>query len=83
MSASIPPHTEPQTHRPNGWWARHATSLGALGLLLLTALAMTLLWRWPQATLMHFWLIAQFVPLLYWLLVWALLGAHNRRGDVD
>jgi len=57
--------------------------MGVLGLLMLTLLALLLVWRWPDATLMHFWLIAQFVPLLYWLLVWALLGEHTRSGDVD
>jgi len=54
-----------------------------LGLLTLTLLALLLVWRWPDSTLMHFWLIAQFVPMLYWLLVWALLGTHTRSDDVD
>lgn len=57
--------------------------LGVLGLFLLTVGAMLLVWRWPDATLMHFWVLAQFVPALFWLLVWALLSLSARGINVD
>ena len=82
MSASHSSPAEQDPNRPSGGWAKRQVSWGILGLLVLTLLPMALVWRWPDATLMHFWLIAQFVPLLYWLLLWALLGAHTRGDDV-
>lgn len=83
MSAPPTLPTEPNSLHPASGWLKHRVWLGVLGLLTLTLLALLLVWRWPDSTLMHFWLIAQFVPLLYWLLVWALLGAHTRSDDVD
>ena len=39
----------------------------------LTMGALFLAWSWPDATLLHFWLVAQAVPVLYWLLmVWVI-----------
>jgi hypothetical protein len=44
-----------------------------IGLTLLTFStvgALTLAWIWPAQTHMHFWLVAQALPIFYWLLVW-------------
>jgi uncharacterized membrane protein len=30
---------------------------------------MALAWAWPQATLMHYWLVAQAMPVVYLLLI--------------
>ena len=47
-------------------WGVGAWAVMTLGALLLA-------WSWPQASLLHFWLVAQAVPVLYWLLmVWVL-----------
>ena len=55
--------------------------LGVLGLVALTLGAMALLIGWPDNTLMHFWWVAQCVPILYWLLVWALVGHRKGGGE--
>lgn len=53
--------------------------VGLLGLLTLTLGSLTLAWYWPESTLMHFWLVAQGVPALYWLLIlW-----FDRRAPED
>jgi hypothetical protein len=57
--------------------------LGVLGLTALTLGAMALTLGWPDSTLLHFWLIAQCVPVLYWLLIWALVGRRRGARDAD
>ena len=58
---------------------RRRVGLGVLGLSALTLGAMALTLWWPDSTLLHFWLVAQCVPILYWLLVWAL--TDRRQGE--
>jgi Flp pilus assembly protein TadB len=45
-------------------------------LLWVTLGALTLAWLWPEETVMHFWLVAQFVPVFYVVLLWY----ATRRG---
>lgn len=68
--------TEP-SHRP---WR---VGLGVLGIVVATLGGMGVAWWWPEASLLHFWLIAQCVPLLYLLLIWAVFGFTSRGQDVD
>ena len=62
---------------------RQRVGLGVLLLTVLTLGAMALTLFRPERTVMHFWLIAQLVPVLYWLLLWALVSWPARGGDVD
>lgn len=57
---------------------RQRVGLGVVGLVALTLGAMALVLWWPDSTLMHFWWVAQCVPILFWLLVWALVG-HRQK----
>jgi hypothetical protein len=44
-----------------------------IGLILLTVSTvgtLALAWVWPDLTQVHFWLVAQALPIFYWLLVW-------------
>jgi hypothetical protein len=50
-------------------------------LLVLTVLAMTVAWYWPEQPLLHFWLVAQAVPVLYVILAW--WGAQAPTEDRD
>lgn len=82
VSAASSSSAEPDPPRPRGW-GEHVPALGVLGLMLLTVGSMLLVWRWPDAALMHFWVLAQFVPVLFWLWVWVLLSWRKRGQDVD
>ena len=56
------------------------------GLLLwagLTLGALLLAWSWPDATLLHFWLVAQAVPVLYWLLIAWVIRSPSRGRHVS
>ena len=44
--------------------------------------ALFLAWSWPDATLMHFWLVAQAVPVLYWLLMAWVMRSPSRGRHV-
>ena len=48
----------------------------------LTLGALLLAWHWPDATLLHFWLVAQAVPVLYWVLIAWVLRAPTREDHV-
>jgi hypothetical protein len=53
------------TQRRRRWiWA------AVLILLVLTVGSLALAWLRPEQTRLHFWLVAQCVPVLYWLLIW-------------
>ena len=62
---------------------RRRVGLGVLGLSALTLGAMALILYWPDNTVLHFWVIAQCVPILYWALTWALVSGHKEDRDVD
>ena len=53
---------------------------GVVGFFVLTLGAVTLTLLWPDHALMHFWWVAQCVPILYWLLLWGLVS-FCRRGE--
>jgi hypothetical protein len=46
------------------------TLSGVLCLIGLTVVAMSVAWYWPDRTLLHFWLVAQTMPVLYVVLAW-------------
>jgi cobalamin biosynthesis protein CobD/CbiB len=62
------------THNQRAFW-------GVLCLVVLTVLAMTVAWYWPEQPLLHFWLVAQAVPVLYVILAW--WGAQAPTEDRD
>jgi hypothetical protein len=43
---------------------------GLIMLTFSTVGSLALAWVWPDSTQMHFWLVAQALPIFYWLLVW-------------
>jgi len=43
---------------------------GVIGLVVVTVAALWTAWRWPDQTLMHFWLVTQVVPVVYLFLAW-------------
>jgi hypothetical protein len=75
----------PSTELANGTGVSRRSRWLWLGVVLLIALtlgSMALAWTWPQATLMHYWLVAQATPVLYWLLIflfdrWAPASRHD------
>ena len=55
---------------------------GVLMWAVLTVGALLMAWHWPDATLLHFWLVAQAVPVLYWLLMAWVIRSPS-RGNHD
>jgi hypothetical protein len=55
--------------------------VGVLCLFGVTLLAMAWAWHWPDQTLLHFWLVAQAMPVLYVVLAW--WGAQAPAEDSD
>jgi hypothetical protein len=41
-----------------------------IALVAVTIAALWVAWRWPDHTLLHFWLVTQMVPLVYLFLAW-------------
>lgn len=86
---SVPPPVPDSTPSPLTPAAVHDGEVGAASarawwgvviLLVLTLGSLTLAWLWPDATLMHFWWVAQAVPVLYLVLIaWGV----RVRGDDD
>ena len=60
----------PETLHPLAARRRRWVVAGVAALVLLTFGSLTLAWLRPEATGLHFWLIAQAVPTAYWLLIW-------------
>jgi hypothetical protein len=46
-----------------------------------TLLAMAWAWHWPDQSLLHFWLVAQAMPVFYVILAW--WGAQAPTEDRD
>ncbi|WP_146100050.1 hypothetical protein [Limnohabitans sp. TS-CS-82] len=54
---------------------------GVLCLFGVTLLAMAWAWHWPDQSLLHFWLVAQAMPVFYVILAW--WGAQAPTEDRD
>ncbi len=46
------------------------TAVGLFLLVAVTVAALAAAWSWPDRTLLHFWLVAQALPVFYALLAW-------------
>ena len=68
--------------RPNPKPSIRLLLSGLAGLVLLTVGSLCLAWWWPDQTLMHFWLVAQAVPVLYWVLI-AFYVRDSEQEDGD
>ena len=55
---------------------------GLAGLVLLTVGSLCVAWWWPEQTQLHFWLVAQAVPVLYWVLI-AVFVRETEQEDGD
>jgi hypothetical protein len=55
---------------------------GVIGLVAVTVAALWVAWRWPDQTLMHFWLVTQVVPVVYLLLAGWGVEAPSHENDV-
>jgi hypothetical protein len=55
---------------------------GVIGLVAVTVAALWVAWRWPDQTLMHFWLVTQVVPVVYLLLAGWGVEAPSPENDV-
>lgn len=49
---------------------RHRTRVGLYLLVLITVVALAVAWCWPDRTALHFWLVAQALPVFYAVLAW-------------
>ena len=49
---------------------RHRTRVGLCLLVLITVVALAVAWCWPERTALHFWLVAQALPVFYAVLAW-------------
>lgn len=54
---------------PSKWLTRR-TSVGLFLLVFVTVVALAAAWCWPDRTSLHFWLVAQALPVFYALLAW-------------
>jgi Flp pilus assembly protein TadB len=74
MTASTSTSISDLAQRTSGNVAQSGLSRRAwIGLILLalsTVGVLALAWMWPDLTHLHFWLVAQALPIFYWLLVW-------------
>ena len=76
-----PPQDEGAVRRDASPVEGRRTLVGVLVWAFLTFGGLWLAWSWPDATLLHFWLVAQAVPVLYWLLMAWVIRSPSRGGD--
>lgn len=48
----------------------HRTRVGLCLLVVVTVAALAVAWCWPDRTALHFWLVAQALPVFYAVLAW-------------
>lgn len=61
----------------------HRVTWGVIGLVGVTVSALWVAWRWPDHTLLHFWLVTQAVPILYLLLAWWGVDASSPAASIS
>lgn len=57
-----------QVAKPEG--LPHRTRVGLCLLVFITIAALAVAWCWPHRTVLHFWLVAQGLPVFYAVLAW-------------
>jgi hypothetical protein len=68
LSGELDDISDPPIEVENGVSARVVWGLAVL--LLVTVVALVVAWYWSENTELHFWLVAQFVPVFYAFWIW-------------